>query len=103
MPDSENTSDWVKRSVALDGVLHLRPAHRFSVQANSYDSEIRVGDGTTEVDGKSIMELLVLGGNRGRDTEVCIRARGSDAVEAVVSLQAVLAESIANTRPDEEH
>lgn len=64
--------------------LHARAAARFVSVASRFTSEIRVRRGSKEVNGKSIMGLMMLAACCG--TELLILARGSDAGEALATL-----------------
>jgi phosphocarrier protein HPr len=69
--------------------LHARPAHLFVQTANAYASRVfvRRQDGDEEVDGKSIMGMMMLAAERGAVLE--LRAEGPDAdrqVRALVEL-----------------
>ena len=64
--------------------LHARPASLFVEEAGEYEAEIKVVNGETEVNAKSIMGLMSLGVEQG--TEIIIQANGVDAQEAVSSL-----------------
>jgi phosphocarrier protein len=65
--------------------LHARAAARFVHTASAFQSRIRVAKGTREMDGKSIMGLLLLAAARG--TRVTISADGVDEHEAVTTLR----------------
>jgi phosphocarrier protein len=65
--------------------LHARAAARFVHTASAFQSRIRVAKGTREMDGKSIMGLLLLAAARG--TRVTISADGIDEHEAVTTLR----------------
>lgn len=71
----------------VDG-LHARPATRFAKIANQFSSEIRVATKNKEVNGKSVIELLTLGAERG--TDIRITASGADAHEALCALEALV-------------
>jgi phosphocarrier protein len=64
--------------------LHARPAALFVKQANRYRSEIFVCKDDMEVNGKSIMSVMMLAVESG--TEIRIRAVGEDAEAAVKAL-----------------
>lgn len=64
--------------------LHARPAAEFVKLAGRFDSEIRVRREDTEVNGKSIMGVLMLAAEQG--TEITIQADGDDARDAVSAL-----------------
>jgi phosphotransferase system HPr (HPr) family protein len=65
--------------------FHARPSTTFSQIARGFDAEITVEvDGQT-ADAKSVMELMSLGVEQGR--EIRIRAEGADAEAAVDALK----------------
>lgn len=64
--------------------LHARPAAEFVKVASRFDSEVWVKRGDLEVNGKSIMGVMMLAAEKGSTIE--IRALGDDAEEAVRSL-----------------
>jgi len=68
--------------------LHARPAAIFVQIANKYDCEITVRKAEQEVNGKSIMGILMLAAGQGQ--EVTIRAAGPDAAAAVEALEKIL-------------
>ena len=68
--------------------LHARAAARFVHAASGFSCRVRVGRGGREVDGKSIMGLLLLAAARG--SEVIISAEGSDEEAAVAALCALI-------------
>ncbi len=70
--------------------LHMRPAMRFVEIANRFDSEIKVSNGDTNVDGKSIMNISMLAATCG--TKLRIRAKGPDAQEAINALRELVEE-----------
>ena len=68
--------------------LHARAAARFVHAASGFRASIRVGRGGREMDGKSIMGLLLLSASQG--TAITITADGIDEREAVASLCALV-------------
>lgn len=64
--------------------LHARPAALFVQAANRFQSEIEVRKGKETVNGKSIMGIMTLAAGRG--SQITIRATGSDAQKAVMTL-----------------
>ncbi len=64
--------------------LHARPAAEFVKRAGEFASDVRLEKQGLEVNGKSIMGVLMLAAEQG--TEITIRARGDDAAEAVDAL-----------------
>lgn len=70
--------------------LHARAAARFVRLAAQFTATIRVAKGARELDGKSILGLLLLGASRG--SEIVIRAEGADEVAAVEALSQMVAD-----------
>jgi phosphocarrier protein len=68
--------------------LHARPAALFVQLANKFDSRIRVAKNEQEVNGKSIMEILMLAVAKG--TEIRIMADGKDEEKALASLEGLI-------------
>jgi phosphocarrier protein len=67
--------------------MHARAAARFVHTATAFESHIRVASGSREMDGKSVMGVLLLAAARG--STLTITASGPDeerAVEALVRL-----------------
>ncbi|OGX29454.1 MAG: hypothetical protein A3F87_01460 [Omnitrophica WOR_2 bacterium RIFCSPLOWO2_12_FULL_51_24] len=69
--------------------LHARPAAIFVQVANKYDSEIIVKKGKLEINGKSIMGILMLAAGKG--SQVTLKVDGEDAEKAMAELEQVLA------------
>lgn len=70
--------------------LHARAAARFVRLAAQYTAAVRVARGARELDGKSILGLLLLGASRG--SEITIRTDGPDAQEAADALAQLVAD-----------
>ncbi len=68
--------------------LHARAAARFVHTASAFSSRIRVGCGRREMDGKSIMGLLLLAAAHG--TTITIVADGQDEAEASAALKTLV-------------
>lgn len=68
--------------------LHARPAAEFVKLASSFKSEIFVRKQQLEVNGKSIMGMMMLAAEYGSEITIC--ARGTDAEQAVVDLAALV-------------
>ena len=64
--------------------MHARAAAKFVHLAAKFQSQIRVARDTREMDGKSIMGLLLLAAARG--TTIRISAEGGDEADAVAAL-----------------
>jgi phosphocarrier protein HPr len=68
--------------------LHARPAALFVQVANRFDSRVTVSRDNEEVDGKSIMGILMLGAEKG--SVIVIQADGSDAQQAIAELEKII-------------
>jgi len=68
--------------------LHARPAMTFVDVATTFASTIKVSKGDTEVDGKSIMLMMMLAAGEG--SELIITAEGDDAEKALAALKALV-------------
>lgn len=65
--------------------LHARPAMSFVDVANQYKCQIQVSKGEQTVDGKSIMQMMMLAATQG--TLLKVKATGGDAQAAVEALK----------------
>ncbi|MDD5059892.1 MAG: HPr family phosphocarrier protein [Candidatus Omnitrophica bacterium] len=68
--------------------LHARPAALFVQVANKFDSRITVRNDSEEVNGKSIMGILMLGAEQG--SIIVIEADGIDAENALEELEKII-------------
>jgi len=68
--------------------LHARPAMSFVDIANGFNSQITVKKGAQSVDGKSIMQMMMLAATQG--TQLEIEASGPDAEAAITALRALI-------------
>jgi phosphocarrier protein HPr len=68
--------------------LHARAAARFVHAASAFQSRVRVARGDREIDGKSIMGLLLLAAAHG--TQVTITADGVDERDAIDTLRSLV-------------
>jgi phosphocarrier protein HPr len=68
--------------------LHARPAMTFVDLASTFTSEVKVRKADTEVDGKSIMQMMMLAASKGSELE--ITASGADAEKACTALKALV-------------
>jgi len=69
--------------------MHARAAARFVQLASTFGAQVRVGNGARQMDGKSILGLLLLAAGRG--TAITIVAEGADEVAAVAALADLVA------------
>jgi phosphotransferase system HPr (HPr) family protein len=65
--------------------IHARPAAQFVKTANRFQSEIRVEKDGEEVDGKSIMGLMMLAAGHG--SVIAVSAEGEDADAAIAAIE----------------
>ncbi len=70
--------------------LHARAAAKFVSLATRFASEIHVQRGERQVNGKSIMGVMMLAASRG--TSILIRASGEDEGQAIEQLAALVAD-----------
>ena len=68
--------------------LHARPAAMFVQIANKFDCDILVKRGSKEINGKSIMGILMLAAEKG--SKILLRAEGPDSQAAVAELEKLL-------------
>ena len=68
--------------------MHARAAARFVHLATRFESQIKVTRDSRDMDGKSIMGLLLLAAARG--TSLRITADGADETEAIAALSALV-------------
>jgi phosphotransferase system HPr (HPr) family protein len=64
--------------------LHARPASLLAKLASSFDAKVMIVRDSTQIDAKSILDLLTLAATQG--TELQIQASGLDAEKAVQAL-----------------
>ena len=68
--------------------MHARAAAKFVHLATRYESRVRVARDAREMDGKSIMGILLLAAARG--TTITISAEGGDEQAAIAALEALV-------------
>jgi len=68
--------------------LHARAAAKLVHLAARFRSDIKIRKGDEEVDGKSILGILLLAAGRG--TVITIKANGDDEAEAVQAIEALI-------------
>ncbi len=68
--------------------LHARPAALFVQLANKFECDIMVRKGKQEINGKSIMGILMLAAGKG--SRILIMANGQDAQNAIEELEQLL-------------
>lgn len=80
----------IKRSLVIQNKygLHARPAAKFVEIASKYQSQVMLSKDGIEVNGKSIMGVLVLAAEKGSKIEISIN--GKDEEEAIEALAGLL-------------
>src|ERR1700680_4850626 len=68
--------------------LHARPAALLVQAANRFRADVWVEKGSTQVNGKSILGLVMLGANKG--SKLRIRVEGQDADEAMREIERLI-------------
>ena len=82
MAETNQVNEVVKTFLIKNKLgLHARAASQFVQVANSFDSDIFVTKSAQEVNGKSIMGILILAAAKG--SEITVKAVGADAARAV--------------------
>jgi phosphocarrier protein HPr len=77
--------------------LHARAAAKFVHLATRFEARVRVSRDAREMDGKSIMGILLLAAARG--SAVTISAEGADEREAVEALSALILSGFGEEEP----
>lgn len=80
----------IKRSIVIKNKLglHARPASIFVQTANKFESDISIRKENQEVNGKSIMGIMMLAAGKG--SKVQLTANGHDAELAIEELANIL-------------
>ena len=80
-------SNIVKKNIIVKNKqgLHARPAALFVQLANKFDSTITISKDDEEVNGQSIMGILMLAAEKG--SQIIIVAEGDDAQDAINALE----------------
>ena len=88
---TENISEIEVEIRNADG-LHMRPAMQFVDLASKFAADIKVTNGDTSVDAKSIMHMTMLAATCG--TKLSVRAEGSDARQATDALRELVEQKL---------
>lgn len=70
--------------------LHARPSALFVQTTSKFNSEIKIISNGEEINGKSIMGLMLLAAEKGRKLKIV--AEGNDASEALAALKKLVEE-----------
>ena len=92
MTESEPGGEWISREARImnEFGMHARAAAVFAQLANQFDSELLVGKDDVEVNGKSIMGILMLAAGPG--STIQLRAQGADALAMLDALEKLVAD-----------
>ncbi|MBI1372623.1 MAG: HPr family phosphocarrier protein [Phycisphaera sp.] len=95
-------ADPIKAKFTIKNRLgfHARPAMSFVERASKFKSKITISNDRESVDGKSIMQLMMLAATQG--TELDIEAMGPDAEDAVNDLVAFADRKFDQKDPEEQ-
>jgi phosphocarrier protein HPr len=74
--------------------LHARPAALFVQKANKFESDIKIFKDSQEVNGKSIMGILMLAAEKGSRIKIVVN--GADAETAMAELSGMLTGNMDN-------
>ncbi|MBK7538256.1 MAG: HPr family phosphocarrier protein [Myxococcales bacterium] len=88
----------VSRTITIQNELgmHARAATKFVQLAGKFGCEVIISKDGHEVNGKSIMGVLMLVASKG--SQVMLRARGDRAAEAVVALAKLIEDKFGEDR-----
>lgn len=99
LPESAMNGNTLRRTVTIVNPhgFHMRPQMYFAQEAQQYQSDVALmlPDGSTRVNGKSPLDLMLLSTAQ----ELTVEATGPDAAQAVESLAAILAAPSADEEP----
>jgi phosphocarrier protein HPr len=92
------SDDSILRTITIQNELgmHARAATKFVQLAGKFGCEVFIAKDGHEVNGKSIMGVLMLVASKG--SSVTIRARGDRAVDAVAALAKLIDEKFGEDR-----
>ncbi|GAB6888718.1 HPr family phosphocarrier protein [Desulfothermus okinawensis JCM 13304] len=68
--------------------IHARPAALLAKEASKYKCDIKIVMDETEVDAKSILDILTLAASKGKSIKLV--ARGEDAKEAIENISSLI-------------
>jgi len=86
----ENNSNVVEKEMVILNTLglHARPAAMFVKLTNEFISEITIEKGSEQVNGKSIMGIMMLAAGKG--TRIKVAACGPDAENAIIEIEKLI-------------
>lgn len=68
--------------------MHARASAKFVSLAAEFKSDITIARAGRQVNGKSIMGIMMLASGKGTEVEIC--AEGADETEAIAALKALI-------------
>src|ERR1700756_807953 len=77
-----------EKEIVIANRLHARPAARFAQLANRFRADVWLEKDGAEVNGKSILGLMMLGASQG--SKLRIRVEGQDAYEAMRKIERLI-------------
>ena len=77
-----------KVTIANEKGLHARAATEFVKLSNAFQADVRLISKQSEADGKSILQLLILGAVKG--TELTLQTEGIDEIKAFQQLSSLI-------------
>ncbi len=99
--DSTNQAVYETEMVIKNAAgLHMRPAMQFVDIVNRYDCDVKVSNGQTSVDGKSIMQMSMLAATYG--TTLKVTAQGPGAQKLIEVLQELVEEKMFDEPPPDD-
>ena len=93
--DQSNRVEKLEKEITVQKRHHIWPESRFVRTMLPFHSDIRIGYNGTEVDGKSVLDLMTLTPPEG--TKVRIRIEGPDAADAMRAV-----DQLVQSRPDDD-
>ncbi len=87
MNKNSKSSSAVKKTFIIQNKLglHARAAAQFVQITNKFEADIQVSKGALEVNGKSIMGVMMLAAAKG--AKIAVTAKGSDAGNALSAIE----------------
>ena len=86
--DQSNRVEKLEKEITVQKPHHIWSESRFVRTMLPFHSDIRVGYNGTEVDGKSVLDLMTLAPPEG--AQVWIRIEGPDAAQAMHALEQLM-------------
>lgn len=88
-PDAKQATVEKQLTIVNRLGMHARPAAQFVKVASRFRSEVWVKKDSEEVNGKSIMGLMMLAAGQG--SKLLVRCEGPDAERALAEIEALIA------------